>query len=65
MVVKTVVMTMPRVQIPLALTTAPAMMDSKATVHTAKVYHKYLSFPGCYAYTMAYLICLCVCFFIC
>ena len=36
-VVKTVVMTMPRVKIPLALTTALAMMDSKATVHTAKV----------------------------
>ncbi len=55
MVVKTIVMTMPRVKIPLALTIALAMMDSKATVHTAKVQHKYFSFPGCYAYTMDYL----------
>ena len=50
--VKTIVMTMPPVQIPLALTTAPALTDSKATVHTAKVGEKYFSLGG-YAYTMA------------
>ena len=35
--VKTVVMTMPRVQILLVLTIAHVMMDLKAMVHTAKV----------------------------
>ena len=40
--VKTVVMTMPRVQILLVLTIAHVMMDLKAMVHTAKVGEKYL-----------------------
>ncbi len=40
--VKTVVMTMPRVQILLVLTIAHVITDLKAMVHTAKVREKYL-----------------------